>query len=254
MLEAVRSGRADAAIQVDVSMSEGFRSIGRFSPEPYYFAVYKENTELLQQLNLAMRSLNQSQPNLQNELYERYFRHTSSFVLSAEHQAYVQSLGTLRVLFFSGDAPYQYQKGEELRGFAVEYWDNFARSTGLQYETVIAETYEEALALMESGQVDLVACVPANSPLAALSNVQFTMPYLSSFSVSACANPEPHEHRTDLPFRINTELTLEELRGTEGPGMQLDYYSLSYYLRKEGVYDYVNVDWANTHSFSYAFG
>lgn len=56
MLEAVRSGRADAAIQVDVSMSEGFRSIGRFSPEPYYFAVYKENTELLQQLNLAMRS------------------------------------------------------------------------------------------------------------------------------------------------------------------------------------------------------
>lgn len=254
MLAAVRSGRADAAIQVDVSMSEGFRSIGRFSPEPYYFAVYKENTELLQQLNLAMRSLNQSQPNLQNELYERYFRHTGSFVLSAEHQAYVQSLGTLRVLFFSGDAPYQYQKGEELRGFAVEYWDNFARSTGLQYETVIAETYEEALALMESGQVDLVACVPTNSPLAALSNVQFTMPYLSSFSVSACANPEPHEHHTDLPFRINTELTLEELRGTEGPGMQLDYYSLSYYLRKEGVYDYVNVDWANTHSFSYAFG
>lgn len=254
MLEAVRSGRADAAIQVDVSMSEGFHSIGRFSPEPYYFAVYKENTELLQQLDMAMRSMNQAQPNLQNELYELYFRHTESFEVSQERREYIQSLGTMRVLFFSGDAPYQYRKGEELTGFAVEYWDNFARSTGLQYETVIAETYDEALALVESGQVDLVACIPTNSNLSALEDVQFTMPYLSSFSVSACSNLEPHEQRSDLTFWLNTEAALKEMYGKEDYGAQLDYYSLSYYLRKEGVYDYVNVDWSNTKNFSYAFG
>lgn len=254
MLEAVRSGRADAAIQVDVSMSEGFHSIGRFSPEPYYFAVYKENTELLQQLDMAMRSLNQAQPNLQNELYELYFRHTESFEVSQERREYIQSLGTMRVLFFSGDAPYQYRKGEELTEFAVEYWDNFARSTGLQYETVIAETYDEALALVESGQVDLVACIPTNSNLSALEDVQFTMPYLSSFSVSACSNLEPHEQRSDLTFWLNTEAALKEMYGKEDYGAQLDYYSLSYYLRKEGVYDYVNVDWSNTKNFSYAFG
>ncbi len=254
MLEAVRSGRADAAIQVDVSMSEGFHSIGRFSPEPYYFAVYKENTELQQQLDMAMRSLNQAQPNLQNELYELYFRHTESFEVSQERREYIQSLGTMRVLFFSGDAPYQYRKGEELTGFAVEYWDNFARSTGLQYETVIAETYDEALALVESGQVDLVACIPTNSNLSALEDVQFTMPYLSCFSVSACSNLEPHEQRSDLTFWLNTEAALKEMYGKEDYGAQLDYYSLSYYLRKEGVYDYVNVDWSNTKNFSYAFG
>lgn len=201
-----------------------------------------------------MRSLNQAQPNLQNELYELYFRHTESFEVSQERREYIQSLGTMRVLFFSGDAPYQYRKGEELTGFAVEYWDNFARSTGLQYETVIAETYDEALALVESGQVDLVACIPTNSNLSALEDVQFTMPYLSSFSVSACSNLEPHEQRSDLTFWLNTEAALKEMYGKEDYGAQLDYYSLSYYLRKEGVYDYVNVDWSNTKNFSYAFG
>ncbi len=254
MLEAVRNGEADAAIQVDVSMKEDLRSIGRFSPMPYYFAVHKEDTALLQQMNAAMRSLSRSQPNLQNELYDLYFRHTESFQLSAEHQAYLQSLGPLNVLFFSGDAPYQYRKGGELKGFAVEYWDSFARSAGLQYNPVVADTYEEAVELVERGQVDLVACVPTNSTLSALNDVQFTLPYLNSFSVSACSNPEPHKQRSDLRFWINTEAALDQLQKTEDYGVQLDYYSLTYYLRKEGVYDHVNVDWSNTKSFSYVFG
>ena len=80
------------------------------------------------------------------------------------------------------------------------------------------------------------------------------MPYLSSFSVSACSNLEPHEQRSDLTFWLNTEAALKEMYGKEDYGAQLDYYSLSYYLRKEGVYDYVNVDWSNTKNFSYAFG
>lgn len=254
MVAAVYNGEADALIQADISLTEGFRIIGRFSPTPYYFALAKGNTALLQQLNTAMRSMNDSQPNLQMELYDHYFRYSGNFQISQEYRDYIQSLGPLKVLFFSGDAPYQYLRDGRLMGFAVEYWENFANRTGLQYEAVVVDTYQEAVDLVESGQVDLVACITTNSTLSSLDNMRFSLPYFNSFSVSACTDPEPHEPPSDLIFRINTETALGEIQRGERHGAQLDYYSLSFYLRKDAVYDSVVVDWSNTKSFSYVFG
>ena len=254
MVEAVKDGQADALIQSDISLSEDFRVVGRFSPTPYYFALAHGQTALLQELNVAMQGLQTAQPNLQNELYDLYFTYTDSFLVSQEHRDYISSLGTLKVLFFSGDAPYQYVRKGTLTGFAVEYLNRFAAATGLQYEPVVVDTYEEALALVEEGQVDLVACVASNSSLASLEHVRFTVPFFNSFSVTACANSVPHEHGADLPFQINTEQALREIQAQENDGVRADYYSLTYYLRKEAVYDKVVVDWANIKNFSYTVG
>lgn len=255
MAQAVRNGEADAMIQSDLSLVNGFRVIGRFSPAPYYFAVSKDNTDLLQQLDSAMRSLNSSQPNLQSELYDLYFRHTGEFQISQSHLDYIHSLGTLKVLFFDGNAPYQYiNKEGKLTGFVVEYWKNFADATGLQYEPVIVSTYPEAVELIENGQIDIVACVPTNSTLSSLDAVRFSLPYFNSFSVSAYPDSKSHKPSSDLKFRTNTEIALNEIQHEDKYGVQLDYYSLSFYLRKDSVYDSVAVDWSDTKNFSYVSG
>lgn len=254
MIQAVEDGKADALIQPDISLTDDFRIIGRFSPTPYYFALSPNNTDLLAELNAAMQGLMATQPNLQAELYDQHFRHTDSFTISDENRAFVQSLGTLKVLFFVGDAPYQYIKDGELTGFAVEYFDKFAELTGLQYEPVIASSYDEVLELVQNGQADLIACIATTSPLAALGNVRFTTPYFNSFSVSACTNQRPHEHAMNLEFRIDTAAALEDIKSQTGYGIRADYYSLSYYLRKKVVYDKVVVDWTNVRDFSYTIG
>ena len=254
MLQAVHNGEADAIIQSDISLPEDFRIIGRFSPSDYYFALAPGNKQLLRQLNTAMQGLNSSQPNLQTELYNLYFKDSGMFQISDEHREYIRSLGTLKVLFFSGDAPYQYIKDGQLTGLTVEYLDQFAQITGLQYEPVVVNSYEEALPLVEAGEVDLVACVASNSTMASLDNVRFTVPYFNSFSVTACDDPAPHEHSNDLPFQINTQAALHDILSLEDYAVRADYYSLSYYLRKKVVYDAVVVDWANTKSFSYTIG
>lgn len=254
MIDAVRSGEADAMIQSDISMTDGFRMIGRFSPSPYYFALSPDNTELLHQLNTAMRSLSSSQPSLQTELYDAHFKYMDGFQISEEHKEYIQSLGTLKVLFFDGDAPYQYVKDGELTGFAVRYFQKFAEISGLKYEEVIVNTYQEAFEMVEQGEVDMVACVATNSSLASLDNVGFTIPYFKSFSVTVCANSTPHNHKGDLEFRMNTKLALEDVQRKDSEAIRADYYSLSYYLRKKAIYDKVVVDWANTKEFSYTVG
>lgn len=254
MVEAAKSGRADAMIQADISMTDGFRMIGRFAPMPYYFALFREDTDLLQQLNAAMTNLQLSQPNLQNELYNLYFKHPQGFTVSEEQRAFIQTMEPVRVLFAEGNAPFQYVKDGELTGFAVKYLDKFAELTGLRYEPVVVSTAEEALALIQQGEVDLIGCVATNSPLASMENVHFTVPFFNSFSVTACADPVPHTAPSELEFRTNTQLALEEIQSNDDYAARMDYYSLTYYLRKAGAYDGVVVDWANTQNFSYAVG
>lgn len=254
MIKAVTNGVADAMIQVDISMAEGFRAIGHFSPNSYYFAVPKQKPELLSELNSAMRDLHSSQPNLRNELYNIHFTYTNEFQISEEHRKYIKSFGTLKILFFEGNAPYQYIKDGELKGFAVEYIKKFSELTGLQYEPIIVQTYEEAVTLVKNKQVDMIACIATNSILSSLENMRFTLPFLNSFSVTACTNKEPHEHSNNLKFWVNTELGLNKIQTIDNYDIRADYYSISYYLRKKEIYNEIVVDWTNTKSYSYSVG
>lgn len=254
MLQAVQNGQADAVIQSDISLPNTFRIIGRFSPTPYYFALSPNNMQLLQELNTAMSGLNSTHPNLQTELYNLHFRHTDSFQMSDAHLEYINSLGPLKVVFIDGDAPFQYMEDGKLTGFVVEYLKRFADITGLQYETVIANSYEDALEMLENGQADMLGCIVTNSMHTSPGNVRFTAPFFNSFSVTACTNPNPHEHSSGLDFRLDTESALNDLQADSEYAMRADYYSLSYYLRKEVVYDDIVVDWANIKNCSYSIG
>lgn len=254
MVRCVLDGQADAMIQADISLPKGFRIIGRYAPTPYYFALAPDNSQLLQELDTAMHSLNCSQPNLQTELYDNHFRILGHFQVSQEHRDYIDSLGTLNILFFRGDAPYQYERNGALTGFAKEYLDNFAQITGLEYEPILVDSYEQAQALIQQGQVDLVACVSTNSSLVVHEGMRFTVPYLNSFSVAACSNATPHKHDGDLEFQANTQDALDKIKSKENLALQLDYYSMSYYLRKSEIYSQVVIDWTGIDDFSYVFG
>lgn len=254
MLQAVQNGQADAVIQSDISLPDTLRIIGRFSPAPYYFALSPNNMQLLQELNTAMSGLNSTHPNLQTELYNLHFRHTDSFQMSDAHLEYINALGTLKVVFIDGDAPFQYMEDGKLTGFVVEYLKRFADITGLQYETVIANSYEDALEMLENGQADMLGCIVTNSMHTSPGNVRFTAPFFNSFSVTACTNPNPHEHTSGLEFRLDTESALSDLQADSEYAMRADYYSLSYYLRKEVIYDDIVVDWANIKNCSYSIG
>lgn len=254
-LHAVRDGRADATIQVDVSMAEGFRAIARFSPTPYYFALYPGNTQLLQELNVALNNMNRAYPHLQTELYNRYFSSDNDFFLSAENEAMLRELGTVRVLFYEGNAPFQYVKDGHISGIAADYFSQFSHATGLQYEPVVVQSFAQGLALIESGAVDLVACISTNSSIVPQNGLRLSLPYFRSNNVLVSADTTRQREYTDITeFRTNTEAALNQLHAGDTAVYRLDSFSLNYYLRKRAVYDDIKVDWGNAQSCAYAVG
>ena len=253
MVNAVFSGEADAVLQVDISLLDGLRSIGRFSPTPYYFALSPAREDLLSDLNAALEIVSTSYEHLSHELYERYFPDSSDFFrASTEELEYIQSLGTLRVLFFTGNAPFQYIQDGQLKGFSAEYFDGFAKSVGLQYEAVIEDDLDQATQLVKNGQVDLIACIATESALSYETGIRLSLPYFSSYAIRTYSSKLDETEEQVLEFAMNTEEALAHVLSTGNSCTWIDGYSLNYYLRKEGVYDDIVTDYADTQEFSYA--
>lgn len=252
VINAVYTGQADAALQVDISLLDGLRSIGRFSPTPYYFALSPTRQDLLPELNPALEIMSLSYENLQQELYERYFLDCDHFRASEEELDYIQSLGTLRVLFFEGNAPFQYIKDGQLTGFSVEYFNDFAESVGLQYEAVLEDDPEDAIQLIKDNQVDLVACIATDSALSYEKGIRLTLPYFHSYASRTYSAAHDHADGEVLQFDMNTEKALENILSNQDSCTWMDEYSLNYYMRKKVIYDHVVTDWADTKELSYA--
>ena len=252
MINSVLSGETDAVLQVDISLIDGLRSIGRFSPTPYYFALSLEREDLLPELNSALAIVSNSYENLQYELYERYFMNSDFFRASEEELEYIKSLGTVKVLFFTGNAPFQYIKDGELKGFAIEYFDDFAKSVGLKYEAVIEDNLSDATKLVENNQVDLIACVATDSALSCENRIRLSLPYFHSYAIRTYSRKHDHAEAKTLEFDMNTEETLEKILLDDDYCAWIDGYSINYYLRKEVIYDDIVTNWADKKEFFYA--
>ena len=252
VINAVYTGEADAVLQVDISLPDGLRSIGRFSPAPYYFALSPTRQDLLPELNSALEIMSLSYENLQQELYERYFLDFDHFRASEEELEYIQSLGTLRVLFFEGNAPFQYIKDGELTGFSVEYFNEFAESVGLQYEAVLEDSPEDAIQLIKNNQVDLITCIATDSALSYETSIRLTLPYFHSYANRTYSTGHDHTNEEVLQFDMNTEQALKNVLSDQDICAWMDEYSLNYYMRKKVIYDNIVIDWADAKELPYA--
>ena len=252
MMDAVYKGEADAVLQVDISLPNGLRSIGRFSPTPYYFALAPSRSDLLPKLNSALNIISHSYSNLETELYQRYFIDPDPFRASKEELEYIQSLGTIQVLFFTGNAPFQYKKNGNLTGFSVEYFDDFAKSVGMQYEVVIEDNLDTAIQLVETNQVDLIACIATNSVLSYKPGIRLSSPYFNSYAIRIYAKDSDCTSNDITRINMNTENTLNHLEHAQNFCAWIDEYSLNYYMRKKNVYNHVVSDLSDTKEFSYA--
>lgn len=253
VLDTVRSGKADATLQIDISLEDDLRAIARFAPVPYYFALNKSNFDMLQSLNKAIDNINQAFPYLKSQLYYKYFSYKNTFFISDEEREYLKNLGTIQVLFYKGSAPFQYVKNGKVTGCAYSYINEFANQTGLDFEVVLADTYADKIELIKSGEIDLIAGIPTDSLVAKEVEVLFSMPYLYSYSVLVQSKERSDANISeDSIFRANAEKALQRIKEYPDYSARVDAYSFDFYRQKKGMFENLDADWATSKLFGYS--
>ena len=166
--QALIDGDVDVVSSVSLSPIANARIVAQFAPRPYYFASTKGNTALIEKLDETIALIDQVDPNLQDNLYNNYFRVVNDeFRLTeAQKQAFSQ-LGTLKVLCAENSAPFACRKDGAPAGMLVSILNDFGTQVGVTVDYTFCDSREDAWQKLRESQYDAIVGIPLTSGVCA---------------------------------------------------------------------------------------
>lgn len=165
--EDVKQKLANREIDCFVSLEESFwadlgiSTITRVGSSGIYYAINKDRPDLKEELDNAMRALEDADPFYTADLYKRYFSLDYTPILTGEEKTWLKEHGAIRMGFLTGDSgvsTYNPSTGE-ITGTITDYIQ-FAKdclgNQELEFQMVGYDSKEAELNALKSGEIDMV--------------------------------------------------------------------------------------------------
>ena len=199
--EDVKQKLANHEIDCFVSLEESFwaelgiSTITCVGKSGIYYAINKDRSDLKEELDNAMRALEEADPFYTADLYKRYFSLDYTPILTGEEKAWLKEHGAIRMGFLkddSGVSTFDPATGE-LTGVITDYIQ-FARdclgNQELEFQLVGYDSKEAELDALKSGEIDMVFHFDQNPNLAEEYHVACTSTTWTS-NLMAVTNKQP---------------------------------------------------------------
>ena len=165
--EDVKQKLANHEIDCFVSLEESFwaelgiSTITCVGKSGIYYAINKDRADIKEELDNAMRALEDADPFYTADLYKRYFSLDYTPILTGEEKAWLKEHGAIRMGFLTGDSgvsTYDPATGE-ITGTITDYIQ-FARdclgNQELVFQMVGYDSQKAELDALKSGEIDMV--------------------------------------------------------------------------------------------------
>ena len=165
--EDVKQKLANHEIDCFVSLEEslwaelGISTITRVGKSGIYYALNKDRPDLKEELDNAMRALDEAAPFYTADLYKRYFSLDYIPILTGEEKAWLKGHGAIRMGFLTSDrgvSTYDPATGE-ITGTITDYIQFAADCLGnqeLEFQLVGYDDKEAELNALKSGEIDMI--------------------------------------------------------------------------------------------------
>ena len=165
--EDVKQKLANHEIDCFVSLEESFwtelgiSTITCVGKSGIYYAINKDRADIKEELDNAMRALEDADPFYTADLYKRYFSLDYTPILTGEEKAWLKEHGAIRMGFLTGDSgvsTYDPATGE-ITGTITDYIQ-FAKdclgNQELEFQMVGYDSQKAELDALKSGEIDMV--------------------------------------------------------------------------------------------------
>ena len=165
--EDVKQKLANHEIDCFVSLEEsywaelGISTITRVGKSSIYYAINKDRADIKEELDNAMRALDEEAPFYTADLCKKYFSLDYKPILTGEEKAWLKEHGAIRMGFLTGDSgvsTYDPATGE-ITGTITDYIQ-FARdclgNQELEFQLVGYDDKEAELNALKSGEIDMI--------------------------------------------------------------------------------------------------
>ena len=175
--EDVKQKLANHEIDCFVSLEESFwaergiSTITRVGESGIYYAINKNRPDLKEELDDAMRALDEAVPFYTADLYKRYFSMDYTPILTGEEKAWLRKHGAIRMGFLASDSgvsTFDPATGE-FTGVITDYIQFAADCLGnqeLEFQLVGYDSKEAELDALKSGEIDMIFHVDQSPNLA----------------------------------------------------------------------------------------
>ena len=175
--EDVKQKLANHEIDCFVSLEEslwaelGISTITRVGKSGIYYVLNKDRSDLKEELDNAMRALDEAAPFYTADLYKRYFSLDYIPILTGEEKAWLKEHGAIKMGFLTSDSgvsTFDPATGE-FTGVITDYIQFAADCLGnqeLEFQLVGYDSKEAELDALKSGEIDMIFHCDQNPNLA----------------------------------------------------------------------------------------
>ncbi len=136
-----------------------FRTVASYNSQPHYIVTTPGNTELLEELNMALGKIMDSNPNFADECYERNFPDSiiPDVFLNNDEIEYISQKKTVTVAVAKDFYPFCSQDNEtkEYKGMVFDFLKKVSKFSGLEFEYIYTDTYADSLDMVNEGRADI---------------------------------------------------------------------------------------------------
>ncbi len=264
---ALTSKEVDAIIEVrilaDNREATPWRSLYRFVSEPLYFAVNKDRTDILEELNDAQAYIVSTDEYYGYEAMKKYHDGVNyhNTYLNQAQQKYVENCGILRVGYLEGTNPLSFtdKTTGKLSGLCAEYLEVMSEAYGMEFETFVYQNENTLIEDLQANKLDIILPIGMGywaaeergvSLTTSICSLPMTAIYLdinntNTFETIAVIKDSPTQEGYAMQYYPNTELyyvnnTKEALEAVEN-GLADVYFArsggLEFMNRKFRLYD-----------------
>ena len=171
--------------ETSIWVDAGLSSVVTTGGSEIYYGISKKRPDLKEELDSAMRSMENDKPFYSDELYQQYIATQSVAVLSSEEQEWLKQHGAIRIGYLNDDPGFSSTdpKSGDLVGVINDYTD-FAKKAfdqSLEFSLSGYDTQEELIQAVHDNKIDMIFHVDQNPYYAetndlSLSNTVLTVP------------------------------------------------------------------------------
>ena len=160
LLNGLNSGEVDAIVIGSNANVKNGKIIGLFEVAPVHMVTTKGNIDISRELNHAIKTLKLQDIYFDARMYNKYYqKHFGQVAITREMNEYLKNKPKLRVVYDPDYAPLEYydKKTKKFKGINADLLEIISQESGIDFEYIKTNSYEESISYIEEGKADLLA-------------------------------------------------------------------------------------------------
>lgn len=181
--EYLLDGEIDVLLSNNADAVPNLRVFASFDSQPHYIVTSPENQEILEELNWALKQIEESNPNFAKDCYAANFKNSNSvdIMLNEEEEDYVKQKKKVIVAVVQNWHPLFCAKseGEYHNGIVYDILEEISEFSGLEISYWYADSYQDAVSLVQEGKADILGFFLGGEREAAKMGLALTTSYVT---------------------------------------------------------------------------